>query len=134
MDSSFLGSGWNFPPVFTGGGRDVVMATAEEDIRQSLEILLSTRLGERTLLPDFGSDLSLCLFEEAGRALTTKLTDAIGDAILFYEPRVKLEKLEVRTHDLENGVLLISLYYVIKAVNSRFNMVYPFYINEATQR
>ena len=55
-DSSFLGTGWSFPPTFRKGGADVEMAAGSEDIHQSLQILLSTRLGERILQPEFGCD------------------------------------------------------------------------------
>jgi hypothetical protein len=34
---SFLGTGWNFPPEFSKRG-NVIMVSAEEDIRQSLFI------------------------------------------------------------------------------------------------
>lgn len=134
MANSFLGRGWGFPPAFSGGGCEVEMVQDEEDILQSLKLLMSTRLGERTLLTDFGSELSHYLFDEVDQALVNKLTDTIGDAILHYEPRITLEKIDVSPGDAEEGVLLISLFYVIKAINSRFNMVYPFYIKESSKK
>ena len=90
MDSSFLGCGWTFPPVFHAGGREVEMAVGEEDIRQSLGLLLSTRLGERILMPDFGSNMDHMVFGEVNQRLVTQMSEAISDAILQYEPRITL--------------------------------------------
>jgi phage baseplate assembly protein W len=133
MDKSFLGRGWSFPPAFSTGGCEVAIVQDEEDVRQSLSLLLSTRLGERTLVTDFGSDLGHYVFEEIDQALINKLTDTISDAVLLHESRITMEKIDVIPDNKESGLLLISMHYVIKAVNSRFNMVYPYYIKESTQ-
>ena len=87
-DGSFLGTGWGFPPTFTKGGAEVEMASGVEDVHQSLQILLSTRLGERVMQDDFGCDLSYVLFEEVDQGLINSLTSIISDAILYHEPRM----------------------------------------------
>jgi uncharacterized protein len=129
-DSSFLGTGWSFPPAFRKGGADVEMAAGSEDIHQSLQILLSTRLGERILQPEFGCDLTNVLFEEIDQGLVNTLTSLITDAILYYEPRINLDNLDVSESADQPGLLFIQIEYTVSSTNSRFNMVYPFYINE----
>ena len=47
----FLGTGWSFPPEFRLDQKDAKMISDEEDIESSLNILLSTRLGERVMVP-----------------------------------------------------------------------------------
>ncbi len=131
-DGSFLGTGWGFPPTFTKGGAEVEMASGVEDVHQSLQILLSTRLGERVMQDDFGCDLSYVLFEEVDQSLINSLTSIISDAILYHEPRITMDALDVSESETQQGLLLISIEYTIRSTNSRFNMVYPFYINEAT--
>jgi phage baseplate assembly protein W len=131
-DSSFLGAGWSFPPAFTRGGGAVELVSGAADIEQSLQILLSTQLGERVMQPDFGCDLQHVVFEEIDQGLLNTLNSLISDAILYHEPRITLDRLDVSESDREPGLLLISLDYTIRSTNSRFNMVYPFYINEAT--
>jgi hypothetical protein len=69
-DSSFLGTGWSFPPSFAAAGSDVRMVSAAEDIEQSLAILLTTRRGERVLQDDFGCDLSEFQFAEVSQGLS----------------------------------------------------------------
>lgn len=129
---SFLGTGWAFPPTFTTGGRQVEMVSGVEDIHQSLQILLSTRLGERVMQESFGCDLTDLLFEEIDQSMVNRLTNLVSDAILYYEPRITLDRLDVSPAQAEAGLLLISLEYTVSATNSRFNMVYPFYVNEAS--
>ncbi len=131
-DAAFLGTGWSFPPAFTEGGAEVEMVSGAEDIEQSLKILLRTRLGERTLQEEYGCDLSGFLFEEMDQGLVNSLHRLISDGILYHEPRIKLDKVDVSDSGSLEGLLLISITYTVRATNSRYNMVYPFYIREAT--
>jgi len=131
-DQYFLGTGWSFPPSFTKGGSDLDLVSGPEDIHQSLQILLSTRLGERVMLENFGCDLSNILFEEMDQSLINTLTSLVSDALLYFEPRIILDNLDVSESESEQGLLLIRIEYTVRSTNSRFNMVYPFYINEAT--
>jgi uncharacterized protein len=128
---SFLGTGWSFPPSFTKGGADVKLVSGVEDIHQSLQILLSTNMGERIMQDDFGCDLSNVLFEEMDQGMINTLTSLISDAILYYEPRITLDHLDVSESEAHQGLLLISIEYTVRSTNSRFNMVFPFYINES---
>ncbi len=105
MDKSFLGRGWSFPPGFTAGGAQVEMVSDIEDIHQSLQILLSTQLGERLMQEDYGCDLSGVMFEEVDQGLINRLTSLFDNAILNYEPRIKLENLEVSESETEQGLL-----------------------------
>jgi phage baseplate assembly protein W len=131
-DASFLGTGWSFPPTFRHAGAEVAMVSGTEDIHQSLQILLSTRLGERVMQDEFGCALDRVVFEEIDQSLINALNSSISDAILYHEPRISLDHLDVAESADQPGLLLISLEYTIRSTNSRFNMVYPFYINEAT--
>jgi phage baseplate assembly protein W len=131
-DRSFLGTGWSFPPEFAYGGTEVEMVSGPEDIHQSLQILFSTQLKERVMQDEFGCDLNGFVFEELDQGLINSLTGMISDAILYHEPRVTMDRLEVTESATEPGVLMISLDYTIRSTNSRYNMVYPFYLKEAT--
>ena len=130
-DPSFLGTGWRFPPAFTKGGAEVEMTSGVEDIHQSLEIILSTRLGERVMAEAFGCDLNMALFEEIDQGLVNTLNTLISDAIVDHEPRITLDRLDVSESSTEPGLILIGIEYTVRSTNSRFNMIYPFYINEA---
>ena len=106
------------------------MVSDAEDIHQSIQILLATSRGERPMQEDFGGSLDDVLFEEMNPSLTSRVTSLIYDAILAHEPRVDLRAVDVTTAS-EAGVLQIRIDYGIRGTNSRYNMVFPFYLNEA---
>jgi len=133
LHKSFLGTGWSFPPQFDSEGGSVEMLSDGEDIRSSLEILLSTRPGERVMLPSYGCNLDELLFEPLTTTMKTYMKDLIQTAILYHEPRIVVDKIElVDTGEME-GRILINIAYTIRSTNSRFNYVFPFYIQEGTE-
>ena len=135
MDTSksFLGRGWGFPPEFNRATKAVDMLEDEADIKSSLEILLSTRLGERVMVPDYGCNLDELLFKPLTLTLKIFVIDLIKTAILYYEPRIDLNKIDIDPTDELEGVLLINLDYTVRVTNSRKNMVYPFYKAEGNE-
>ena len=132
-DPAFLGNGWAFPPTFSAGGADVEMVAGSEDIRQALQILLATHAAERPFQDSFGCDLRQFLYEEIDQSLISSITGLISDAILLHEPRVDLNNVDVEASDAEQGLVLIRVGYTIRGTNSRFNLVYPLYLNESAQ-
>lgn len=131
-NTSFLGTGWGFPPAFSKAKEGLELVSGTEDIRQSMEILLSTRPGERITRPDYGCDLTQLLYEPLTTGLTTYIKDLIRTAILYHEPRIRLERVAVILNPEQEGIIDISIDYIVKTTNSRTNYVYPFYIREGT--
>ncbi|EGY28535.1 Phage baseplate assembly protein W [Candidatus Regiella insecticola 5.15] len=129
-DQAFLGQGWSFPPTFSQQGAVLELVSGEEDIRQSLRILLSTNLQERVMQPTYGCELSQFLFEEVTQGLIHRLQKIISDAVLYHEPRIRLDEVIIMPH--VEDLLLITLNYTLRTTNSRSNLVYPFYLTEAT--
>ncbi|WP_315833156.1 GPW/gp25 family protein [Bradyrhizobium prioriisuperbiae] len=126
-DTSFLGTGWSFPPTFARASSSVVMVSDDEDIRESLWILFSTSLGERTMLPTYGNQLWKMVFHGITTTLTTQLQSMIAQAILYWEPRINVDDIKVSTDVSVSGLLLITVDYTIRKTNIRSNLVYPFY-------
>ena len=129
---AFLGTGWGFPPTFSRSEEGLELVSDTEDIRQSLKILLSTRQGERITRPDYGCDLTQLLYEPLTIGLTTVIKDLVRTAILYHEPRIRLERIDVNPNPEHEGIIDISIDYTIKTTNARTNYVYPFYIKEGT--
>ncbi len=132
--NSILGTGWAFPPSFDNEAASVSMVSNEEDIKESLNILLSTSLGERVMQPRYGCNLEDYLFEPLSSSVIGFIKDRVAYAILIYEPRIIAEKIEVSddgSFDLIEGKFIISVEYTIPGTNSRFNYVYDYYKNEA---
>lgn len=129
--NAFLGTGWAFPPTFNVEHRSVEMVSDVADIAESLQILLNTTLGERVMQPGYGSNLKAQLFEPMNASLVTYIADVVRTAIVYHEPRIKLEHVSIKP-DQEEGVLMVSLDYTVRSTNSRFNQVFPFYIAEGS--
>ncbi|HXB09585.1 MAG TPA: GPW/gp25 family protein [Puia sp.] len=136
MDNSFLGTGWSFPPAFDAALGSCRMVTNEVDIEQSLNILLSTMLGERVMQPQYGCDLQPYVFSPLNPHMVGYLKDRVRNAVLFYESRIKIEKLEVTAADSTDAIegrFRITLTYTVTQTNTRFNYVYDYFQNEALE-
>ena len=127
---SFLGTGWSFPPTFSKLTGTVEMLSNEADIQNSLRVLLSTRIGERLMQPNYGCNLDVMLFETINETMLTFVKDLVFTAIYYFEPRVNPINVKVEA-TAEEGMVLINVEYQIRSTNSRHNMVYPFYLDEA---
>ncbi|WP_062057510.1 GPW/gp25 family protein [Aquimarina longa] len=135
-NKEYLGTGWSFPPAFDKESKTVTMVSAEKDIEQSLEILLSTSLGERVMQSEYGCSLKDYQFESVDNSLIGFLKDLIERAILYYESRIIVERVDITEADaleLVEGVLHISVDYKIEGTNTQYNYVYDFYLREADQ-
>ena len=132
IDKVFLGTGWKFPPEFDQASRSVAMVSEEEDIQESLSILFSTVPGERVMRPTYGCDLKSLVFENMSESLFTEIKDMLERAILFFEPRIDLDRIDLDTEEIYEGIIKIRLQYTIRKTNSRGNMVYPFYFQDGS--
>jgi len=133
MPDSFLGTGWSFPPTFNAAAGSVEMTSDEADIQLSLQILLSTRKGERVMEPDYGCNLDDMVFEPMTTTFKTFMRETIKTAILYYEARIDLNSIKIDDSRETEGVILIILDYTVRTTNSRFNFVYPYYKKEGTE-
>jgi uncharacterized protein len=135
--NSFIGTGWAFPPAFNRNTGTVEMSEGVKDIEESLHILLSTTLGERVMQPKYGCNLKEFLFEALDSNMIGYIKQRVKDAILFYEPRIIAERIEVTgddSSDLWEGRFTIAVEYTIPGTNSRFNYVFDFYKSEALKQ
>ncbi|KNG93065.1 GPW/gp25 family protein [Pseudaestuariivita atlantica] len=140
---AFLGQGWAFPPRFDLPGRggagaapgaagSVALVSDDADIEESLRLIFLTRPGERIMRPEFGAGLQAHVFDPADPGALGHIRDVIEDAILHFEPRIKLEALDIDTSRAADGVMALHLTYWVPAINSRSNKVFPFYVREGT--
>lgn len=128
----FLGRGWGFPPTFDRQAASVVMASGDLDIQQSLQILLSTQLGERIMLATYGCDLWPQVFASLSATLANDIGRMVTNAIIDWEPRVYVERVEVTEGLDPAGWVAISVDYLVRQTNTRSNLVFPYYRLEGT--
>ena len=130
----FLGTGWRFPVKVHAAGEKAgrIRRTAyEESVRQSIWIILGTAKGERVMRPDFGCGIYDLVFEINSPATAARVSHAVREALLFFEPRIDVINVEVRP-DGDGSVMLISIDYEVRATDNVFNLVYPFYLERSS--
>ena len=128
----FIGTGWSFPPTFNSNDGTVMMTDGAEDIKESLQILFSTLVGERIMQPEYGCDIQHFLFRSPDATMLVQLKEKISFAILHFEPRITINGIDTDINNINDGVILISVDYTIRSTNSRSNMIFPYYQNEGT--
>lgn len=130
MPKPFLGRGLGFPVRLSGGILDV--AEYEESVRQSIMIILGTAKGERVIRPDFGCGIYDLVFEVKTAATAGRVSQAVQEALLLFEPRIDVLDVEVTARSDEEGeTLLIGVDYRVRSTNNVFNLVYPFYLEKS---
>lgn len=129
QEKAFLGRGWAFP-VQAGPSGEVLMAEFEEDIRQSIRIILGTNPGERVMRPDFGAGLNALVFEPVNTTTMALVQHRVELALVTWEPRINVLDIQVSTVPQERNLLLIEVSYQVRSTNTFYNLVYPFYLLE----
>lgn len=127
--NSFLGTGWSFPPQFNKNTGTVELLSDEDDIQDSLRVLLCTRVGERIMQPSYGCNLDVIMFEPITESLITFVKDQVFTAIYFYEPRIEPNNVTIEATE-EEGKVMITVEYTTRSTNSRNNLVFPYYLEE----
>ena len=123
-----LGIGWSFP-VKPVGGR-LQFARYEDDIEQAIQIILLTVRLERPMLPEFGAGIRNYVFEPNSPPTHRSIEETVRQALIDWEPRINLEQVTVTPDDVEPNRLLIHVDYVVRATNTFYNRVFPFYLLE----
>jgi uncharacterized protein len=132
MDHSrrdFLGVGWKFPLQVTPGGK-IAQARYEQRVEESIYLILSTAMGERVMLPNFGCGIHDLVFAPNNSSTLTMVVHHVREALVRYEPRVDILDVDAETAPDQPNLLLIRINYRIRTNNAIGNMVYPFYIGE----
>ncbi|MET0789231.1 MAG: GPW/gp25 family protein [Cellulomonas sp.] len=131
LDSSndFLGTGWAFPVRIGAGGIETV--GGDEDVRQSIHLILATAKGERVMRPDFGCGIHDLVFAAVSTQLIARLRREVEDALRTYEARIEVLRVVAGTTGLASGRLDVEIDYRVRATNQTGNYVYPFYFREA---
>lgn len=128
MNHDFLGVGLNLP-IALDDKNQIKMTGQEESIRQSIWMILSTSRGERMMRPDFGCAIHDAVFGVNDAATAGEVAAAVEDALIEWEPRIDVLGVDTFSDPEKPNHLLIEIRYQIRSTNSRFNFVYPFYLD-----
>ena len=128
--TDFLGRGWAYPVAFAPDG-DAAMAAADEDIRQAVLVILQTEPGDRVMRPDFGVGLRSLVFEPMNTTTRSLVKHEVQQALIAWEPRIDVTEVTVTADPAGRATLLIQIHYRIRETNTFYNLVYPFYLQQA---
>ena len=130
-NKDFLGRGWAFPVTTTLNSGRIAHVEYENDIEQSIYIILSTAKGERVMRPDFGCGIHDLVFAAISASLVAEVKHQVREALKKYEARIEVLNVNVDASNAINGKLLISIDYQVYNTNQSGNFVFPFYFKEA---
>lgn len=126
-ERDFLGKGLRFPvSVNLNGG--VSSSAYEENVRQSLFIILGTAPGERLSRPDFGCRIHDLMFAPNNDITAARAEVYCEEAIYKFEPRVEHVTVRAMTNADQPNRLDIRIEYIIAGKNDKRNLVFPFYL------
>jgi phage baseplate assembly protein W len=134
LGREFLGIGWAFPPRIAAETGLPARVSYEQDIQESILIILTTAKGERVMRPDFGCGIHDLVFAAVTAQVVAQIQATVRDALRTYEARIDVRRVEVGTANLARGFLEVAIDYEVRATNQPGNLVYPFYFQESATR
>jgi phage baseplate assembly protein W len=126
----FLGRGWAMPVQLHPLTGQIASVVAEEDIRQSIRIILETAPGERVMRPNFGCGIHDLVFAAVDTTVIQRICSIVEDALRRCEARIDVLEVKVDEAATSEGVLLVELEYRVRKTNQTGNLVFPFYFRE----
>jgi phage baseplate assembly protein W len=119
MKASLLyGQGMAFPPRVLPDG-SIAWSSGEDNIREAIRIVLMTEPGERLYLPTFGAGLGRFLFEPNIASTHTLIAERIQSALVTWEPRVRVEAVDVIADPSDPQAAIATLTYRLVATQAQ---------------
>lgn len=112
-----LGSGINYPDIFSELNGSVKVERGTDKINQSIADILGTRIGERFGMPEYGSQLYEVLFEPNDYMAKDMAIEYIKDALNRWEDRIEILNIEVSIPEDEEHKMDIIINYIISRTN-----------------
>src|SRR6478736_10100278 len=115
--AALFGKGISFPPRVGPDGR-VAWSEGEDNVRESIRVILMTNPRERVRLPEFGGGLSAFLFEPNNPTTRHLMEDRIRKALALWEPRVVVESIRVEEDPADRESAIATINYKLVATQA----------------
>jgi phage baseplate assembly protein W len=102
-----------------GADGRVTWSAGEQNVRESIEVVLRTELTERLRLPDFGGGLGRFLFEPNTTTTRRQIKDRIVKALAVWEPRVTVESVDVDEDAKDPETAIATVVYRLVATQAQ---------------
>jgi hypothetical protein len=127
MSEEFIGAGWAFPcRVDASGG--IALVRREQELEESMRIILSTAPGERPMRPGFGCNIHDYVFAAADAATAGRIAYEVRVSLERWEPRIDVLDVDVFPDDADPSTLYVQVTWSIRGVYDPRNLVFPFYV------
>lgn len=126
----FLGRGWAMPVQLDPRTGQVASVAYEEDIRQSILIILETAPGERVMRPNFGCGIHELVFTAVDSTAIELIRSSVEEALIRCEARIDVLGITIDEEATTEGKLLVEVEYRVRKTNQTGNLVFPFYFRE----
>ena len=113
-EGELFGRGMAFPPRLGAEGR-FAWSSGAQNIRECIRVILLTEPGERVMLREFGGGLRRFLFMPNVVSTHRLIEEAITQALGRWEPRVRLEDVQVEAADDDARAAIATLRYTLVA-------------------
>ena len=130
----FMGRGFSSPFRVDPATNRIAMSSAEQDVEEAIRIIHRTNVGERVMLPEFGTSAGDFLVSADRAERVAALEESVREALEQWEPRITDIEVTADRDGSSKGVLAINIQYTLRVTNNQFNMVYPFYMMEGEGR
>jgi phage baseplate assembly protein W len=127
MNNPIIGRGWHFPPALDERGT-VALTSDENEIEQSIQIIMNTAPGQRVMRPEFGCRIHELVFAPNNATTAGLAIRYVNEALGQWEPRITVRRVDVNSDPKDDARLLISIDYQVNARHSNRSLVYPFYL------
>lgn len=126
----FLGRGWSMPVALDARTGRVASVAYEDDIRQSILIILETAPGERVMRPNFGCGIHELVFTSVDTTAIQLIRSSVEEGLRRCEARIDVLGVNVDEDGISEGKLLVEIEYRVRKTNQTGNLVFPFYFRE----
>jgi phage baseplate assembly protein W len=133
MAREFLGTGWRFPIMPDGSG-SLGYSSGDDNVEQSVHILLMTAVGDRLMRPTLGTRAERLVFAPGSVRYLRLLETSVREALRDFEPRVDVDSVVADLEPDDATRVTVSISYRVRQTNTRLNLVFPFYLGQTGAR
>lgn len=127
MSREFVGRGWAFP-IHTDSTGGIALVSHEEELAESIRLILGTAPGERPMRPEFGCGIHEHVFGRADATTAGRVAYDVKAALERWEPRIDVLTVDVSYQHGDTAVMYVDIHYAERETNDRRNLVFPFYV------
>ena len=127
MSGDFIGAGWAFP-LRTDATGGIALVRREQEVEESIRLILGTAIGERPMRPEFGCGIHDYIFAPTDASTAGRIAYEVRASLRRWEPRIEVADVVVDVADDDPALLYIDIRYTFTGTNDPRNLVFPFYV------